>query len=277
MKLPDASVYGATQLPATLHGSYQGPDYVWVTKHNEDSDHATIGHTTDSATWSECIGEGKPVNPEDFPVQDHAVRQVMMAGAAALYHQISLAKADPEILLFTINLDIVRFFVMTARWQDEGKWLIVCRRVEDLRLDLKELMDCIRFRCLTRALQSRNDGFRAGFMELWQRVQRPVTWWLINKPKRNRQLPTEFISDNPDNSDSDKSDSKRMKRMHIWDSGRREAVTGLTEGVRESLGVNQSSSGGGGKKLAIKWGLKLQSMKERTGRSWRFLTSSLSV
>jgi hypothetical protein len=280
MKLPDASVYGATQLPPIFLGSYQTPDYVWATKHSKDSDHATIGHKADSATWSECIGEGKPVRAEDFPDQDHAVRQVMMAGAAALYHQISLTEARPEILLFTINFNIVRFFVMTAsREEEERKWSIVCRMVDNLRLDLKDLMDCIRFRCLTRALRSGNEAFRARFMQLWPLAERrPETWWVINKGKRNRRVTSESVLDNLDNSDSHESDSKPMKkRMHLGDSGRGEALMGLPKRVEESLGLGQSSSGGGRKKLVIKWGLKLQSMKERTRRSWRLLTSSLSV
>ena len=177
-------VYG-NGLPAHLCGSYQSPDLVWKTEHDIDDQNATIG-INPSRIWTECIGEGKIVAAAAYPETDHALRQVMMSGAAAIYQQIALMETFPEILLFTANKHIIRFFIMTAEDLGNSKWSISCQQVSDASLDLTNLMDCIQFRCLTMAVTEHQNHYYQHFSTLWSQItpnQTITTWWLLPKEK----------------------------------------------------------------------------------------------
>jgi hypothetical protein len=179
MKLANG-IYG-TILPDQLRGRYQMPDFVWSITHQLDGECNTVAISPMKA-WCPCAGEGKPDETEAA-----ALNQVMMAGAACAYHQISVGEAEPRVLLFTINMTSVRFFLMTATTKpqsnlDNPKWSLNCRPM-DFELDLCNLRDCFQLRAFTRALAHRNDLVSQHMHALLsQRGSNQVTTWWI-EPK----------------------------------------------------------------------------------------------
>jgi len=272
MKLPDAGVYG-NGLPRYLKGRYQTPDYVWATTHDQPNDYATIGWQSDSAAWTECSGEGKPVDDADYPGDDHAVRQVMMAGAAGLYHQISLLEHQPKILLFTMNLNIVRFFVMTATPMEEveDKWSLVCQQVADVVLDLTDLMDCIRVRCFTRALHESDDVYRNHFNTLWGVSDLRTCWWLHGEKAGSYH--SDMPTSSSDNSADDSNSNPMGVRTSQWRANTGHPATGPAQGLTLQWPVQTPS----GHHRQRKWEISVRRVWKRTTQPWMLLVNALKT
>jgi hypothetical protein len=96
-----------------------------------------------SPTWCECIGEVKPFSIPSLA--NNARRQVLIAGSASIYHQISLGEQHPAVLLFTMVGKDVEFFQLTAMSvpsHSRPRWRLFWTKVVDYSLDYTRPEDC---------------------------------------------------------------------------------------------------------------------------------------
>ena len=149
LKLPNG-VFAGELLPENLQGSNQVPDYLWPVYHEFLGEEWSVASGS-SHLWCDCVGEGKPTDVPLDDENDHALNQVIMSAVACIYFQISLGKLDPQVLAFTLNKTIVRFFIVVGEKkidrQGKESWGENYYHVEDRDLDLMNIRDCIC--CLT--------------------------------------------------------------------------------------------------------------------------------
>jgi hypothetical protein len=206
MKLPNAT-YANDKLSPDVEGTYQIPDFIWAMYHEAKHASASVmtGGQLDRGVWCECVGEGKPSAPSADLTCDHALRQAMFAGAACLYHQISLNVLSPSALIFTINGSVVRFFLMAASFnRDSGPsrgeqgnaddvsetvlwpWHITCQQL-DTQWNLQNLQDCFRLHGLSVVLERQTETRRKIFNNKWSSIgltnQALARWWIVKAKK----------------------------------------------------------------------------------------------
>lgn len=208
LKLPNGVFAGRT-LPDILVGEHQRPDYLWAIPHLYLGEHWTVGKN--SKLWCDCVGEGKPVKVPEENQNDHAVNQVIMASMACIYHQISLGKNNPQVLAFTLNQNIVRFFIVIGQKIEGGVWEAIYFHVKDRNLDLSIFGDCVRSLTLGKVLRTRNPTKQAEFAQLKAQrqaegVENIVVWWVTKtKAVKQDEPPPEM----PRNDDDRNEDRKR--------------------------------------------------------------------
>lgn len=149
---------------------------------------------TGDRMWCDCVGEGKPFDAPTGQEHDHALSQVVMSAVACIYFQISLGKAQPEVLAFTLNRNLMRFFVVVgvSKKDEEGKelWGIKYCHVEDRDLDLKSIGSCVRSKALAKTLKSREASKVDEFCRLKMAKEggKMEKWWVEKKAKRTQPL-----------------------------------------------------------------------------------------
>jgi hypothetical protein len=208
LKLPNG-VFAGRKLPDDLVGEHQRPDYLWSVPHFHPGDHWTVGKN--SMLWCDCVGEGKPVKVPEETQNDHAVNQVIMASMACIYHQISLGKNDPQVLAFTLNQNIIRFFVVIGQKTEGGVWEVKYFHVKDRNLDLSIIGDCVRSLTLGKVLRTRNPRKKAELDELKAQKEREgvnniVLWWVVKTGATKGEVP---VPERPRKDDDRNEDRKR--------------------------------------------------------------------
>lgn len=201
MKLANG-LYTGNSLPDELCGSFQKPDFVWATQHQISDDFCTV--SLDGYSWCECVGEGKPLSASD----NHSLRQCIMAGAACLYHQISLHETSPQMLIFAINGPTVEFLQMRAEpagfqtnpdlgntlvtTMDQPvlaggfprQWKLIYTPVSDFSIDLQKFEGCLQFRGLTSALIAKDALFHEHVTSLWRDMEgQTIDRWWVSRQK----------------------------------------------------------------------------------------------
>jgi hypothetical protein len=81
-----------------IYGTVLPDELMWSITHQLEGECNMVALSPTKA-WCVCAGEGKPDATEVA-----SLNQVMMAGVACTYHQISLGEAEPQVRLFTINI-----------------------------------------------------------------------------------------------------------------------------------------------------------------------------
>jgi hypothetical protein len=130
LKLANGVFAGSNGLPADVIGDYQKPDYIWPVRHTFKGECWSVASGSTLSFWCDCVGEGKPTKVPEGNEEDHALNQVIMSAVSCIYFQISLEKRDPQVLAFTLNRNVIRFFVVTAQ-QCESIWQVTYFYSED--------------------------------------------------------------------------------------------------------------------------------------------------
>jgi hypothetical protein len=191
LKLPNG-IFSGKLLPNELQGSHQRPDFLWPVRHTVIGEEWTV--VSGDRIWCDCVGEGKPFDAPTGQGYDHALNQVIISAVACIYFQISLGKSQPQVLAFTLNKNLLRFFVVVgeSRLQDEGQkklWAIRYHHVKDRDLDLKSIGDCVRSKALARALRNRDEEKVREFERLRREMmgKEMEKWWVEKSGKRTQR------------------------------------------------------------------------------------------
>ena len=180
--MPNAC-WGQSSYSAQLKSTYQKPDFPWLIWHDTPNPHASVA-CGGKQTWCECIGESKPFLTSSL--QETATRQVLVAGSAAVYHQIALGEPHPAVLLFTMVGKDVKFFQLTATCapsvspvSQNPNWRLLWSTIEDISLDITRAEDCFRIAAFSRTIQGYT-GYREHFDHLWANAtnQTLTKWWV---------------------------------------------------------------------------------------------------
>jgi uncharacterized membrane protein YgcG len=126
---------------------------------------------------------------------DPGLNQVMISAASSIYHQISLGKANPLVLAFTINQTIIRFFVVVGEKRSlaEGEfWGIIYFHVKDRDLDLSITGDAVRCLTLAKVLRERNETKLQEFSQLRnarveEGLEKMKKWWVEKKVEQKKK------------------------------------------------------------------------------------------
>jgi hypothetical protein len=218
IKLANA-LYANNELPRAVEGVYQTPDFLWAIYHEDIDENSSILQKgqLDRGVWCECVGEGKPA--QDRKSFQHALCQAIIAGAASLYHQLSIDVDCPTTLLFTLNGPVVKFFVLRASCTPpsnlrKGKhhavgtldrtlrvvthpWHLECQPL-DIQWDLQDLQHCFRMHAFSVLLEEttakRLEFFDNKWVERNKTNRAPHIWWLLPKKSKSTASPTDTPS-----------------------------------------------------------------------------------
>jgi hypothetical protein len=123
LKLANGVFARKNGLPSDVVGEFQRPDYLWPVRHTYEGDCWSVGLSNTLRIWCDCVGEGKPTKVPEENENDHALNQVVMSAVSCIYFQISLDRSNPQVLAFTLNRNMIRFFVVTAQ-RHESTWQV---------------------------------------------------------------------------------------------------------------------------------------------------------
>lgn len=188
LKLPNG-IFSGQHLPTNLQGRNQKPDFLWPIKHDIIGEPWSV-NTGKERIWSDCVGEGKPVEAPTRNGHDHALSQVVMSAVSCIYFQICLGRAEPRVLAFTMNKNLMRFFIVVGepKKNEEGRdiWGIKYYHVKDRDLDLRVLGDSVRSLTLAKVLRRRDQSKIEEFTALrLAKGEDFVKWWIDKGTKRS--------------------------------------------------------------------------------------------
>jgi hypothetical protein len=130
---------------------------------------------------------------------ENATRQVLIAGSAAVYHQIALGEQKPAVLLFTMVGKDVSFLQLTAAPTTSDhpceRWKLSWTIIANMSLDCTRFEGCFTMAAFSHVIRTNHASYNTHFNGLWGAAANAIkTQWWVEPRGHSRSSPSPSTS-----------------------------------------------------------------------------------